>query len=433
MKAMLLLLSMAACGFGQSGPDLLKDVAVRPAMELEDFEKLALTANPTLQQGIAMAEQSAGQARQAGVYPNPIVGYQGEQIRGGSFGGGEQGAFVQQRFVLGGKLGLRRDVYEQQRRGDEIGVEEQRSRIKSGVQQSFMSALAAQETVSLRKRLLAIANDAVDTAHRLANVGQADAPDVLQAEVEAEQAEIEHSTAQRAYIADFYTLAAIAGKPEIPVSPLKGDLQHPPQLDPEQIVDRILRDSPLLKRAQQEVVRAQAELKSARREKVPDLEIHAGLQQNLEGINGNPRYPVGLQGFATVGIALPIFDRNQGNAVAAEAEVEMAQSELTRLRLSTRQSAQELLQSYLASRSEAERYRTEAIPRANRAYQLYLAKYEAMASAYPQVLISQRTSFQLQLSYISALQRVWMYAILLENYSLSAGLARPTQMAGRGY
>ncbi len=333
--------------------------------------------------------------------------------------------------MLGGKLGLRRDVYEQQRREDEIGLQEQRSRVKSDVEQNFIAALAAQETVNVRKRLLAVANNAVETAHKLANVGQADAPDVLQAEVEAEQAEIDNATAQRAFIAAFYSLATLAGKPQIPVSPLKGDLQHPPQIDPEQIIDRILSGSPLLKRAQQDIVRAQAELKSARRENVPDLEIHAGLQQNLEGINGNPRYPVGLQGFATAGITLPIFDRNQGNIAAAQARVEMAESEVTRLRLMARQSAQELLQSYLASRNEAERYRADVIPRADRAYHLYLAKYEAMASAYPQVLISQRTSFQLQLSYIGALQRVWTYAILLENYSLSSGLARPAQTAGK--
>lgn len=56
------------------------------------------------------------------------------------------------------------------------------------VGQSFYSALAAQEVVRVREKLRLLAADAVTTAHQLANVGQADAPDVLQAEVEAEQA-----------------------------------------------------------------------------------------------------------------------------------------------------------------------------------------------------------------------------------------------------
>jgi len=115
---------------------------------------------------------------------------------------------VQQTIVLGGKLGLRRGMFEEQRREDELGASEQRSRLISDVSQEFYSALAAQEVVKLRRDLLKIAQDAVETAHQLANVGQADAPDLLQAEVEAEQAKVEYVTAQRDYIQAFNTLAA---------------------------------------------------------------------------------------------------------------------------------------------------------------------------------------------------------------------------------
>jgi hypothetical protein len=93
-------------GSNLPAPELLKDVATRPAMALADFETLADANNPTLKQANAFVHRSQEQARQAGLYPNPSVGYQGEQIRGGSFGGGEQGGFVQQTVVLGGKLGL---------------------------------------------------------------------------------------------------------------------------------------------------------------------------------------------------------------------------------------------------------------------------------------------------------------------------------------
>jgi len=62
---------------------------------------------------------------------------------------------------------------------------------------------------------------------------------------------------------------------------------------------------------------------------------------------------------------------------------------------------------------------------AARAYQLYLAKYQNMAAAYPQVLVSQRTLFQLQAGYIKALENVWMSAIALQNYTLSSGLGAP--------
>ena len=405
--------------------DLLKDAAARPPMRLEEFQQFALAANPTLQQATALVKQSAAQARQVGLYPNPSVGYQGEQIRGGDYHGGEQGAFAQQTFVLGGKLGLRRNVYEQQRRQDEIGASEQRYRVLSDTGQGFYSALAAQKIVDVRKQLLSLAMDAVETVHQLANVGQADAPDVLQAEVEAEQAKIDYTIAQREYLQAFRILTALVGKPELAVSLLHGEIENPPTIDAEQITDLIVRDSPSVKRSQQAVVRAQAEIKSAKRESVPDLQVRAGLQQNFQPIAEFPRTAVGLQGFATVGINLPIFNRNQGNVASSQANLERAQAEVNRVQLSIRQNIQPLLQSYLASHMQAERYKNEMIPRATRAYRLYLTKYQQMGAAYPQVLVSQRTLFQLQVGYIHALQNLWTTAIALQNYTLSSGLEMP--------
>jgi cobalt-zinc-cadmium efflux system outer membrane protein len=424
VKPKLFIFCLALC-IAQSqtlAPDLLREAFTRPAMRLSQFEQLAIEANPTLQQAKAQVSVSAAQARQAGLLPNPSVGYEGAEIRGGSFDGGEQGAFIEQTFVLGGKLGLRRNVYQQQEREDELGVTEQRYRILSAVDQSFYSALAAQELVHVRHRLLDLATDAAQTAHQLANIGQADAPDVLQAEVEAEQARVDYINAQRNYLEAFRTLAILCGKPELPVAPLEGDLEHPPILDPDRTLHQIVQNSPSMKRAQQAVIRAAAAVKSAEREKIPDLQIQAGLQQNREPLNGSSGKPVGLQGFAVAAITLPIFNRNQGNIAAARAERTQAQAEVTRTQLALRKTAEPLIQDYLAHLEEVNRYKTDIIPRATRAYQLYLEKYHQMSAAYPQVIISQRTLFQFEMSYILALQQVWQDAVQLQNYALSGGL-----------
>ncbi|HEY1215467.1 MAG TPA: TolC family protein [Bryobacteraceae bacterium] len=404
-------------------PDLLQEAAGRKALRLEDFEQMA-ASNPTLKQASDLIRRTAGQAKQAGLYPNPSIGYEGDQIRGGEYHGGEQGAFVQQTIVLGGKLRLRRQALQAQQREDELGAAEQGSRVTSEIAQSFYAALAAQEAVRVRHDLLRLAQDAVTTAHQLANVGQADAPDVLQSEVEEEQAQIDYVTAQRSYIQEFRSLAAVAGQTGLPLARLEGKLEEVPPIDPQAIVDTILRDSPTVKRAEQAAVAAQAQLRSARRESVPDITVRAGLQQSYEAINQTGR-PVGVQGFGTATIALPIFNRNQGNVQAAEAELERAQAEVSRVRLSLRQVAEPLVQRYLASQAQATRYKQEMIPRASRAYRLYLDRYRAMAAAYPQVIVSQRTLFQLQISYIQVLQQLWTSAVLLQNFNLTGALEAP--------
>jgi cobalt-zinc-cadmium efflux system outer membrane protein len=406
-------------------PELLQGIASRPPLKLQDFLTMADRNNPTLQQAAAMVRRSQAEAAQAALYPNPSVGYEGDQIRGGSYGGGEQGGFVSQTIVLGGKLGLRRDVYQQQKQSDEIAAEAQLKRVHSEVTQLFYHALSAQQTMLVRSRLLALAGDAAQTARQLANVGQADSPDVLQAEVEQEQAAIDYTLSQRQFIERFKSLAAVAGTPATEITRLDAALDAPPEVDEARIVDTIMQQGPTVKEAQQQVAVAQARLKAAKREVVPDLQLRAGEQQNLEALPEAPGRKTGAQSFASVGIELPLWNRNQGNQQAAAAELEEARQEITRSQLSLRRDAEGVLENYLSAKLEAERYRTALLPRARRAYELYLAKYQNMAQAYPQVIVSQRTLFELEVHYLDALDRMWQNAIALQNDTLQGGLEKP--------
>ena len=403
-------------------PDLLEGVAARPALTLTSFLDPARKSSPTLAQARDLAHRSEAEARQAALYPNPTIGYQGEQIRGGSYAGGEQGAYIGQTIVLGGKLGLRRNVFDLERQADTTLLDEQTYGLTVDITQAFYTALTAQARVVLRRRLLALAADAVQTVHQLANVGQADAPDILQTEVESEQAKIDYVTAQRDFIAAFRTLAARSGQPNLPLTPLAGELESPPQFDPDQQLATILQSSPTLKRMQQQVAVAEARLKAAQHESIPDLDLKAGEEYNNERLGspapGLPARATGPQSFASAGITLPLWNRNQGNIEAARAELDRARQQVLEAELTLKATAAPLAQSYLAARFAADRYKTQLIPRAQRAYALYLAKYQNMSEAYPQVLVSQRTLFELQLKYLATLQDAWTNAVALQNFTL---------------
>jgi cobalt-zinc-cadmium efflux system outer membrane protein len=404
---------------------MLGDLGNREPLTLAQFENWAAAGNPTLAEAEALVKRSAGLAKQAGLYPNPGVGYQAEQIRGGSYSGGEQGGYIEQTFVLGGKLGLRRKVYEQKQRVDEAGASLQRARVMADVRQQFYTALAAQKMVDVRNRLVGFASDAAQTARQLANVGQAETPDVLAAEVEQERAQVDYLNAQRLYLRAFASLAAVAGKPDVTAAPLSGQLEALPQLDAETLLTKIQRESPEVERVQQEIAQAEAAVKSATRERVPDFEVHAGLQNNLEPLGGPGAGSVGMQGFATAGITLPIFNRNQGQVTAAEAEKIRAQQELRRVQTVVRRSAEQAIQDYLAAKWEAAKYKDEMLPRAERAFEAYLTKYQQMASSYSQVLMSQRTLFDLESGYVETLRKGWTSAVALSNYMVDNGLAAP--------
>ena len=83
-------------------------------------------------------------------------------------------------------------------------------------------------------------------------------------------------------------------------------------------------------------------------------------------------------------------------------------------------------QHYNNALSTAQQYKTSIMPRAQQAYDLYLAKFRQMAAAYPQVIIAQRTLFQVRADYLKALVETWQGAVQIQGYLLTGGLAAPS-------
>jgi cobalt-zinc-cadmium efflux system outer membrane protein len=398
-------------------------------MTLEELQRMASQNNPTFAQAAANIQAAEGRKKQSGLYPNPTVGYQGEEIRGGSFRGGEQGLFVQQDIVMGGKLGLNRKIFDQELKQAETEAEEQKLRVVTNVRMSYIQALAAQQTLELRRNLSKLADDAVETSHQLANVGQADAPDVLESEVEAQQAQLAVTMAEQNQQRVWKELAAVVGNSRLPLMQLEGKLEDTPTVNLDELVEKIVNESPAVKIAELGVKRAEAAVARTKREPIPDLQLRGGMEQNRE-LSELSRRPVGLQFFASVGVQIPIFNHNQGNIAAAKADTDGAKLELDRVKLVLRERAASVVQNYTFSQTAVERYKNQMIPRAQKAYEMYTQKYQSMAAAYPQVLIAQRTLMQLEVSYVNELENFATSSLSLESYLLMDGLEAPSQPGG---
>jgi cobalt-zinc-cadmium efflux system outer membrane protein len=394
-------------------------------LRLEEFERMALANNPTMAQVQANVRMSAGRARQASFYPNPTVGYYGDEIRGGYSNGGKQGGFISQTIVTGGKLRAARRVADLLTKEAETTGEVQRFRILNNVRMLFYQVLAEQKRVEVRQSLAKLAADATQTSHQLFNVGQADRPDVLQAEVEQQQVNVNLRVDQQNLQSSWRTLTAVAGKPDLPQTRLEGDLEAIPDLHYDEWLATTLRDSPQVKLAQQAADRAEASLVQVKKAPIPDLQFYGNLSQNNQPLLETSRRITGIQGGVQLGVQLPIFNRNQGNVAAAKAEIESAQQDLMRTRLQIARDMATLFRDYESARTTAQQYKTEMLPRAEEAYRLYQANYQNMAAAYPQALISQRTWFQLQVDYVQALESAWQASLGISGFGLVDGLSLP--------
>lgn len=226
---------------------------------------------------------------------------------------------------------------------------------------------------------------------------------------------------------EWRSLAAVIGQPDLPLTMVAGDLEKGwPEVNEEEAVETIVKESPAVRIADAAEARAQSFLVRARRESIPDIQVRAGMEYNHETLGSVP-FAKGWEGTAEVAVQVPLFNRNQGNVGAARADVDRAGQEKKRIALTLRERAASAVDQYANARLMAMEYRDEMLPRAKKAYGLMVERYGQMLASYPRVLDTQRKLFELQIEYISTLESVWTNGIALQGFLLTDGLEAPAR------
>jgi outer membrane protein, heavy metal efflux system len=402
------------------------------ALTLGELELLALEKNPTLAQAAALVDIARAKSFQAGLHMNPVVGYEGEQMglrgeRSSARWGERQGAFIQQEIITGGKLQLSRLKYQKEAFAAEIQAHAQRIRVVNGLQIAFYETLATQRLVEIEKRTLKIAEDAQKTTAELVNVGQANEPDLLQAEVEANRARVSLKKAEARHRQARNRLAVAVGVPDLDMRPLAGELEPAdPPISREETLVAILRDSPEIQVALAEVERDQIAVERERREPIPNVIVRGATGYNFE--NRSTTTDI------SVGIRLPVWDRNQGTIVQAQADLARARAEVTRVELSVRHRFADVYQEYESALASVKDYREQSLPKARKARDLYQEFFKKRRAAWPQVLVAERTLTHLEEDYVDALFELRRSEVRLRGLLLGDdGLATPPAPTPRGH
>jgi cobalt-zinc-cadmium efflux system outer membrane protein len=402
--------------------------AASPPVTLQELEQLALQHNPTATAAAAGIDAARGRTRQAGVWPNPVIGYSGEEIKAGDLDRrGEHGFFVEQTIPLGGKLRLSRDVFQKAIDRAEAVRDLQRLRILSSVRQTFYTILLTERRIQVQERLAALASEAVGVTAQLFNVGAADRPDFLEIEIESRRLQLQLTRSKNALFAVRAQLAALAGVSEVAGRPLAGSIDTAiPELEREQVLRTLREQSPELRAARAELERTRAVTARSRRETYPDLFLRGGTAYNREHGEDTGR-PIGWEGTVEAGISVPLFNRNAGGIAAAGADETRARAEVTRIELALQSRGASQFANYLTALRASEVYRAEILPRAEEAYGLYLSRYREMAAAYPQVLVAQRSFFEMSNEYLECLNEAWRAALQLQGFLVGDGLDAPAE------
>ncbi len=396
-------------------------------LSLTELEQLALANNPTLVQAGAQVRLSRGKAVQAGLLPNPTVGYVGEQIGADGTAGELHGVFVEQQIVTGGKLQLSRAKYVQEARQAQLQVLAQQYRVLGGVRIAYYEAVARQRRVTLHRQMVANSQEAASTLAELVNVGQASRTDLLQVEVQLQRARADGTRAASRARGAWDELAAMTGIPDLAPTLLTDELDGAGEaaLDRDTALANLLMCSPELRFLQAEVARDQIALRRERVEPIPNVQVRAESGYNFETENAVAGVEVGLR--------LPVFDKNQGTILQAQAELARAQADVARMELVLRRRFAATFAEYESSVTLAESYRTDILPNAQRSYELFRQSFQERRAAWPQVVDAQRVHLELYGEYVDALLGARVAEARLNTFLLDDGLGQPDEPTPEGH
>ncbi|HQX50450.1 MAG TPA: TolC family protein [Planctomycetaceae bacterium] len=397
------------------------------SISLSDLQQMALSRNPTLSQAHALIQQAQGNWVQSGLYPNPVIGYDGNG-NNGLFDA--QGAYISQSFVTAGKLKLNRAVasHDVQRARQEAHA--QNLKVMNEIAVRYTVALGAQRRVATTEELLKIAEDGVKTSERLFEGEEVSRADVLQARLHLNQTLVHLRDASYTSDAAWKQLGNVVGWPELPPSRLEGHLEDDvPDIDADVAWQHLLDGNPLLYAARSRASAARIQVRREEVQPYPDVKVTAGAWHDRIS---PPNAMLGVN----VGIGLPVFDRNQGNIRAATGELIAAESEVARLELVLRDAMAAAYQRYQSARNQVQTYHDLILPTAEENLALTLKGYEAGELDFMRVLTARRDLFEARGNYITSLTDLKVSAIEIRGMLLTGGLdaveSRRTQSNAAG-
>lgn len=398
--------------------DSLRPPRPTPAsLTLADLEAIAQESNPTLVQAAMGVRAAQGRCVQVGLYPNPALNYIGDEIGNGGTQG-LQGAGFTQEIVTAHKRQLGRATASYEVEQARYAWETQRLRVTNDVRIGYYLVLLAQRTVEVGEQLVRVGNEGLQTTEKLRVAKAVSLTDVLQARIEAQKAQLSLIQAQNRHQAAWRQLATVLGRPDLEAQPLAGDVAAElPDLNWDDTLQRVLTQSPELAQAWAGVERARSNVALQCANRRPNIEVAAAAKYDTGSY-----FTVADLALA---IPLPVFDRNQGNILAAQAELTAAEHEVQRLQLDLQNRLAALFEQYANARRQVESYTSSILPDARQSLDLVNAGYRAGEFDYLAVLTAQRTWFGVSLDYLTSLGQLRAAAVELEGLllrdSLTAG------------
>ncbi len=351
----------------------------------------AIDNSPTLSAARREIDAAQGALTQAGVYQNPSLDLEVEDLRSGMR---STTVTLSQPLELGGKRSARVAAAERALEAIRVRSEATEAQLKADVTAAFLSALLSQERVRLAQESLNIARSGSQAASKRVQAGKVSPLEETRSKVAEANVRLELVQAQGELAAQFQELRALlAGG--MPFDALDGNALLLPTLPPIDVLQARVENSPTMRQARLETSRlsALADLEQAKRK--PDIAVSLGMQRSQQ--DGRSTAIVG------VSIPLPVFDTNRGNIIQSLRLRDKSEDDARALELRLRADLAIARQRMEIASQEVAAVSAEILPSAQLAFNAATQGFELGKFEYLDVLDAQRTLLQARSQYLRSL------------------------------
>nr|WP_267967265.1 MULTISPECIES: TolC family protein [unclassified Pseudomonas] len=371
---------------------LLAGPAGAQGLSLEQALDAAFAQNPdfaAIGREIGIAE---GERRQAGLIPNPELSWEVEDTRRDT---STTTVTLSQALELGGKRGARIEVAEAGQAIARLELERQRNSLRADVIQAFHAALRAQTALELAQQSQALTERGLRVVEGRVRAGQSSPVEATRAQVQLAQAEAAVRRARTERGVANQALARLTGSAEARFDRLDASNLSPgPAPQTERLLAKVEQTAEWRLAAAQ-IERGDASLGSEKAQRIPNLTVSLGSQYSRED-----RERVNVVGLS---MPLPLFDRNQGNVLAAARRADQARDLRNAVDLRLRSETRSALEQWGTAMGEVQAYDRTILPAAQQAVDTATRGFEMGKFAFLDVLDAQRTLIEARGLYLEAL------------------------------
>ncbi|WP_010177085.1 TolC family protein [Pseudomonas sp. PAMC 25886] len=360
-------------------------------LTLESALQTAFANNPEMAAAQWEIDIAQGGRQQAGLIPNPVASWDAEDTRRNSR---TTTVKLSQTLELGGKRGARIDVATRAQEAAALTLEQRRNVLRAEVIDGYYGALRAQERLDLAQRSLALAERGLVVANGRVIAGKSSPVEATRAQVQLSEIRLEFNRAQMGLTDAYRRLAASTGAASTDFQAVAAQSQAAPTLpSPAQLLGR-LEQTAELRLAELQIVQGEAALGLEKAQRIPDLDVSIGSQYDA-----SVRERVNVVG---VSMPIPLFNRNQGNVLAASRRADQARDLRNAAELRLRTETRQALDLWQTANTEVRSFNQQILPAAQSAVDSATRGFEMGKFNFLDVLDAQRTLIAARTQYLTA-------------------------------